>query len=100
MRLKNKGSSVIPIQRSIYHPREKTSLKNEPKSPRKGQDMSLHLDSKSEGERFKAVSILPRLEAVHFLHFMYQFKNNIPSLKILLEEFDPVSHLVLQMTVS
>lgn len=99
MWLKNKGSSVIPVQRPIYHPRGKTSLKNEPKSLRKGQDMSLHLDSKSEGDRFKAISILPRLEAVHF-HFMYQFKNNIPSLKILLEEFDPVSHLVLQMTVS
>lgn len=76
------------------------SVKNEPKSLRKGQDMPLHLDSKSEGDRFKAISILPRLEAVHLLRFMYQFQNNIPSLKILLEEVDPVSHLVLQMTVS
>ena len=57
--------------------------------------MSLHLDSKSEGGRCKAISILPRLEAVHFLHFMYQFQNNNPSLKILLEEVDPVSHLAL-----
>lgn len=76
--LKNKGSSVIPVERSIYHPQKKISLKNEPKSLRKGQDMSLHLDSKSEGERFKAISILPRLEAVHFLQFAYQFQNNIP----------------------
>lgn len=81
-------------------PQKKMSLKNEPKSLRKGQDMPLHLDSKSEGDRFKVISILPRLEAVHLLHFMYQFQNNIPSLKILLEEVDPVSHLVLQMTVS
>ena len=99
MWLKNKGSSVIPVERSIYQPQKKISLKNEPKSLRKGQDMSLHLDSKSEKDRFKAISILPRLEAVHFLQFVYQFQNNIPCLKILLEKVDPVSHLVLWMTI-
>lgn len=54
---------------------------------------------KVRGDRFKA--ILYCLDWKLFIfHFMYQLKNNIPSLKILLEEFDPVSHLVLQMTVS